>query len=55
MKSLRGVSAEYIVRTLVQVEYSLTRQGGWYVPLLHPGPSVHSLSVSMPNPLKTGR
>jgi predicted RNA binding protein YcfA (HicA-like mRNA interferase family) len=54
MKLPRGVSGDRLVRTLQQVGYSIIRQRGSHVRLRHPGPPVHSVTVPLHNPLKTG-
>lgn len=54
MKLPRGVSGDRLIRTLQQVGYSIVRQKGSHVRLQHPGPPVHSVSVPLHNPVKTG-
>jgi predicted RNA binding protein YcfA (HicA-like mRNA interferase family) len=54
MKLPRGVSGDRLIRTLQQVGYSIVRQRGSHVRLQHPGPPVHSVTVPLHNPLKTG-
>ena len=54
MKSPRGVSGDRLIRTLQQVGYSIVRQRGSHVRLQHPGPPVHTVTVPLHNPLKTG-
>lgn len=54
MKLPRGVSGERLVRALQQIGYSVVRQKGSHVRLLHAGPPTHSVTVPLHTPLKTG-
>ena len=54
MKLPRGVSADRLIRALERLGYAVIRQKGSHVRLLHQGPPVHSISVPLHNPLKTG-
>jgi predicted RNA binding protein YcfA (HicA-like mRNA interferase family) len=54
LKLPRGISGERLIRALERLGYSVIRQKGSHVRLLHQGPPVHSISVPLHNPLKTG-
>jgi predicted RNA binding protein YcfA (HicA-like mRNA interferase family) len=54
MKLPRGVSADRLIRVLERLGYKLTRQKGSHVRLRHEGPPVHTITVPLHNPLKTG-
>ena len=54
MKLPRGVSGEGLVRALEQLGYSVIRQKGSHMRMRHEGPPVHSITVPLHNPLKTG-
>jgi predicted RNA binding protein YcfA (HicA-like mRNA interferase family) len=54
MKLPRGVSADRLIRALERLGYKLTRQKGSHVRLRHEGPPVHTITVPLHNPLKTG-
>jgi predicted RNA binding protein YcfA (HicA-like mRNA interferase family) len=54
MKLPRGVSAERVIRTLEHLGYAVIRQKGSHVRLRHEGPPVHSITVPLHNPLKSG-
>ncbi|MGA2349213.1 MAG: type II toxin-antitoxin system HicA family toxin [Terracidiphilus sp.] len=54
MKLPRGVSADRLIHALQQLGYSVIRQKGSHVRLLHVGPPAHSISVPLHNPLKVG-
>ena len=54
MKLPRGVSGERLVRALEQLGYSVVRQKGSHTRMRHDGPPVHSITVPLHNPLKTG-
>ena len=54
MKLPRGVSGERLVRALEQLGYSVIRQKGSHTRMRHEGPPVHSITVPLHNPLKTG-
>ena len=54
MKLPRGVSADRLIRALERLGYKVTRQRGSHVRLRHSGKPVHSITVPMHNPVKTG-
>jgi predicted RNA binding protein YcfA (HicA-like mRNA interferase family) len=54
MKLPRGVSADRVILALEHLGYTVIRQRGSHVRLYHSGPSAHSISVPLHNPLKTG-
>ena len=54
MKLPRGVSADQLIRILAQLGYTVIRQKGSHLRLLHPGPPAHLITVPNHNPLKTG-
>jgi predicted RNA binding protein YcfA (HicA-like mRNA interferase family) len=54
MKLPRGVSGDSLVRALEQLGYSVIRQKGSHTRMRHEGPPVHSITVPLHNPLKTG-
>ncbi len=54
MKLPRGVSADRLIRVLEHLGYEVIRQRGSHVRLRHPGPPVHSITVPMHDPMKTG-
>lgn len=54
MKLPRGVSADRLIRALERLGYVVIRQKGSHVRLRHEGPPVHSISVPLHDPLKTG-
>ena len=54
MKLPRGVSGERLARALERLGYSVIRQKGSHVRLRHAGPPVHSITIPMHKPLKTG-
>lgn len=54
MKLPRGVSAGRLIRTLEGLGYAVIRQKGSHVRLRHEGPPVHTVTVPLHNPLKTG-
>ena len=54
MKLPRDVSGERLVRALEQLGYSVIRQKGSHVRMRHKGPPVHSITVPLHDPLKTG-
>ena len=54
MKFPRGVSGERLVRAMEQLGYSVIRQKGSHTRMRHEGPPVHSITVPLHNPLKTG-
>ena len=54
MKLPRGVSADRVIRALERLGYGVIRQEGSHVRLRHEGPPVHTITVPLHNPLKTG-
>ena len=54
MKLPRGVSGDSLVRVLEQLGYSVIRRKGSHTRMRHEGPPVHSITVPLHNPLKTG-
>jgi predicted RNA binding protein YcfA (HicA-like mRNA interferase family) len=54
MKLPRSVSADSLIRALERVGYEFIRQRGSHVRLRHPGPPVHTITVPLHNPMKTG-
>jgi len=54
MKLPRGVSGETLISTLEGLGYKVIRQKGSHVRLRHEGPPVHTVTVPLHNPLKTG-
>jgi predicted RNA binding protein YcfA (HicA-like mRNA interferase family) len=54
MKLPRGVSADRVIRALEKLGDEVIRRKGSHVRLRHPEPPVHSITVPMHNPLKTG-
>jgi predicted RNA binding protein YcfA (HicA-like mRNA interferase family) len=54
MKLPRGVSADRVILALERLGYAVMRQKGSHVRLRHPGPPVHTITVPLHNPLKTG-
>jgi predicted RNA binding protein YcfA (HicA-like mRNA interferase family) len=54
MRLPRGVSADRLVRALERIGYEMIRQKGSHVRLRHEGPPVHTITVPLHNPLKTG-
>ena len=54
MKLPRGVSADRLIHSLEQLGYGVIRQKGSHVRLRHEGPPVHTITVPLHNPLKTG-
>jgi predicted RNA binding protein YcfA (HicA-like mRNA interferase family) len=54
MKLPRGVSAGRLIRTLEGLGYEVLRQKGSHVRLRHEGPPVHTVTVPLHSPLKTG-
>ena len=54
MKLPRGVSGDSLVRALEQLGYSVIRRKGSHTRMRHEGPPVHSITVPLHNPLKTG-
>jgi predicted RNA binding protein YcfA (HicA-like mRNA interferase family) len=54
MKLPRGVSGERLVRTLEQLGYTAIRQKGSHIRMRHEGLPIHSITVPLHDPLKTG-
>ena len=54
MKMPRGISADRLIRALERVGYEVIRQRGSHVRLRHSGPPIHTITVPLHNPLKTG-
>ncbi|MGA2270394.1 MAG: type II toxin-antitoxin system HicA family toxin [Bryobacteraceae bacterium] len=54
MRLPRGVSADRLIRALERLGYHVMRQKGSHVRLRHEGPPVHTITVPLHNPLKTG-
>jgi predicted RNA binding protein YcfA (HicA-like mRNA interferase family) len=54
MKLPRGVSAHRLIRVLKDLGYRVICQKGSHVRLRHEGPPVHTITVPLHNPLKTG-
>ena len=54
MKLPRGVSADRLIHVLEHLGYAVIRQKGSHVRLRHEGPPVHTITVPLHNPLKTG-
>ena len=54
MKLPRNVSADHLVRVLVQLGYTVIRQRGSHINLRQEGPSAHMITIPRHNPLKIG-
>ena len=54
MKMPRGVSADRVIQALEHLGYVVIRQKGSHVRLRHEGPPMHTITVPLHNPLKTG-
>jgi len=54
MKLPRGVSADRVIHALERLGYEVIRQKGSHVRLRHEGPPVHTITVPLHNPLKSG-
>lgn len=54
MKLPRGVAGDRVVRALERLGYQAIRQKGSHIVLRHAGPPVHTITVPLHNPLKTG-
>jgi predicted RNA binding protein YcfA (HicA-like mRNA interferase family) len=50
----KGVPAERVIRALEQLGYRVVRQKGSHIRLRHDDLPVHSVTVPLHNPLKTG-
>jgi predicted RNA binding protein YcfA (HicA-like mRNA interferase family) len=54
MRLPRGVSADRVIRALERLGYGVIRQKGSHVRMRHEGPPVHTITVPLHNPLKSG-
>ena len=54
MKLPRGVRADRVIRALERLGYGVIHQKGSHLRLRHDGPPLHTITVPMHNPLKTG-
>jgi predicted RNA binding protein YcfA (HicA-like mRNA interferase family) len=54
VKLPRGVSGDRVIRVLSEIGYFVIRQKGSHVRMRHPGPPIHSVTVPLRDPLKTG-
>ena len=54
MRLPRGVSADRAIYALEHLGYEVIRQKGSHVRLRHEGPPVHTITVPLHDPLKTG-
>jgi predicted RNA binding protein YcfA (HicA-like mRNA interferase family) len=54
MKLPRDVSASRLIRALERLGYTVIRQKGSHVRLIHAGPPPHSVTIPLHDPLKTG-
>jgi predicted RNA binding protein YcfA (HicA-like mRNA interferase family) len=54
MRLPRGVSADRLIHALERLGYGVIRQKGSHVRLRHEGPPLHTITVPLHNPLKTG-
>jgi predicted RNA binding protein YcfA (HicA-like mRNA interferase family) len=54
VKLPRGVSGERLVRALEQAGYRVIRQKGSHMRMRHEGPPIHSITIPLHDPLKTG-
>ena len=50
----RGVSGGRVIRALQHIGYSVIRQKGSHARLRHLGPPIHTITVPLHDPLKTG-
>ena len=48
------MSADRVIRALERLGYGVIRQKGSHVRLRHEGPPVHTITVPLHNPLKSG-
>jgi predicted RNA binding protein YcfA (HicA-like mRNA interferase family) len=54
VKLPRGVAADRLIRALEKIGYEVIRQRGSHVRMRHHGPPVHTITVPLHDPLKTG-
>jgi predicted RNA binding protein YcfA (HicA-like mRNA interferase family) len=54
MKLPRGVSADRLIRALEKLGYTVIRQKGSHIRLVHQAAPTHSISVPNHDPLKIG-
>jgi predicted RNA binding protein YcfA (HicA-like mRNA interferase family) len=54
MKLPRNVSGEQLIAVAVQLGYKRIRQKGSHVRLRHEGPSGHSITIPLHDPMKAG-
>jgi predicted RNA binding protein YcfA (HicA-like mRNA interferase family) len=54
MKIPREVSADRLIRALGRLGYSVVRQKGSHIRLIHQAAPTHSISIPQHNPLKVG-
>jgi len=54
VKLPRGIPAERVIRALERLGYRVVRQKGSHIRLRHDGPPVHSITIPLHKPLKTG-
>ena len=54
MKLPRGVSSDRVIHALERLGYGVIRQKGSHVRLRHERPPVHTITVPLHNPLKSG-
>ena len=54
MKLPRGVSAARLIRAFDKLGYSVVRQKGSHIRLVHEAAPIHSISVPLHDPLKIG-
>lgn len=54
MKLPRAISADRLIRVLEHLGYRIVRQRGSHIRMRHDGPPVHTVTIPLHNPLKTG-
>ncbi len=54
MKLPRDVSSDRVIGAMKQLGYSVVRQKGSHIRLMHPGPPAHFVTVPDHNPLRMG-
>jgi predicted RNA binding protein YcfA (HicA-like mRNA interferase family) len=54
VKLPRGVPADRVIRALEHLGYRVVRQKGSHIRLRHDAPPVHSITIPLHKPLKTG-
>ncbi len=54
MKLPRGIPADRLIRALERLGYRVIRQKGRHVRLRNEAPAVHTITVPLHDPLKTG-